>query len=82
MSNVRRFRLCPLSKAAKKAAKSKGGKKDHGGTREEIRRLQEMLGVDDANRTPQVLSLAKPVWCMYMFMFVPYSVSLFEFKVF
>lgn len=37
------------------AKKSKGGKRGkHGSVREEIRQLQELLGVDDPNRTPQV----------------------------
>lgn len=44
--------------AAKKrsSGKSKGSKskRGHGGVREEIRQLQEVLGVDDPNRTPQV----------------------------
>ena len=44
--------------AAKKrsSGKSKGSKSKsrRGGVREEIRELQEALGVDDPNRTPQV----------------------------
>ena len=41
------------------AGKAGGGsqgkrvKKSRGGVREEIRQLQELLGVDDPNRTPQ-----------------------------
>lgn len=46
--------------AAKKrsSGKSKGSKSKgkRGGVREEIRQLQEALGVDDPNRTPQVKS--------------------------
>lgn len=40
-------------KASKKSKKEKSGKKGKGGVREEIRQLQEELGVDDSERTPQ-----------------------------
>ena len=38
-------------KGSKSKSKSKRG---HGGVREEIRQLKEVLGVDDPNKTPQV----------------------------
>lgn len=44
----------PLVSASKKSKKEKSGKKGKGGVREEIRQLQEELGVDDSERTPQV----------------------------
>lgn len=40
--------------AGKVGGGSKRVKKGRGGIREEIRQLKEMLGVDDADRTPQV----------------------------
>lgn len=40
--------------AGKSKSKGTKGKRGHGGVREEIRQLQEELGVDDPNRTPQV----------------------------
>lgn len=50
------FVVCVNTLGKKSSSKGKGGKKGHGGIREEIRRLQEVLGVDDPNRTPEVLN--------------------------
>ena len=46
----------PLAAKDKNASqkKGKGRPKRHGGVREEIRELQEILGVDDPDKTPQV----------------------------
>lgn len=44
----------PAKKRSSGKSKGSKSKAKRGGVREEIRQLQEALGVDDPNRTPQV----------------------------